>query len=221
MLIYSPMRYIFWDWNGTLVNDAHALCEAFNQLISQRGIRPVSLERYRDIYQHPIKKMYSEVGVDLAAHPFEAMADLWHQLYQDAVAGSALHHDVLSTISALSERGSSHNVVSALPHEVLITQVERFGVRHLFDNVHGISDAFAESKIAQAVQLAERLAARGGEITVVGDSSHDAEVARELSANCVLVARGAESRARLERNGYPVVDDFSFLMALERRWERR
>jgi phosphoglycolate phosphatase len=210
------MRYIFWDWNGTLINDADALCQAFNQLISQRGVEPVSLERYRDIYRHPIKNMYRDVGVDLDAHPFEAMADLWHQLYRDAATESALHHDALSTILALTERGSSHSVVSALPHHFLIPQVERFGVRHLFDNVHGIPDAFAESKVAQAVQLAERLEARGRDITVVGDSSHDAEVARELNANCVLVARGAESRARLERNGYPVVDDFSFLMAIER-----
>jgi phosphoglycolate phosphatase len=207
------MRYIFWDWNGTIVNDAYALCHAFNQLIIESGIEPVSLERYREIYQHPVRKMYREVGVDLDANGFENMAALWHPLYRDAASACVLHHDAVSTISTLAGLGSRHSVVSALPHDFLISQVNRYGIGHLFDYVHGLPDLCADSKIAQAVELAERLGARGEEITVVGDSSHDAEVARELSANCVLVARGAESRARLERNGYPVADDFSVLLS--------
>jgi phosphoglycolate phosphatase len=72
----------------------------------------------------------------------------------------------------------------------------------------------AHSKIETALSMAARLGARGREITVIGDSSHDAEVAKELSANCMLVARGAESRERLEVHGFPVLDDFSGLFKL-------
>jgi phosphoglycolate phosphatase len=103
-------------------------------------------------------------------------------------------------------------VVSALPHDFLGVQVRRFGVEHFFEHVSGIPDQLAHSKVEQAVELAGRLRALGDDITVIGDSSHDAEVARELAAQCILVARGAESRSRLEAHGYPVFDDFSQLI---------
>jgi phosphoglycolate phosphatase len=49
-------------------------------------------------------------------------------------------------------------------------------------------------------------------VTVIGDSSHDAEVARALGAKCILVARGLESASRLQKNGVPVIDSFENLL---------
>jgi phosphoglycolate phosphatase len=203
------MKFIFWDWNGTLVDDAPALWQAFNELATSRGGCTVSFERYREMYRHPVRDMYAEVGVDLKHHSFEAIAAEWHHLYSSLSGASQLQHDALGTLSALRERGSRQMVVSALPHDFLGVQVDRFGVRHFFEHVRGIPDELAHSKVGQAQSLAEALRAQGEDITVIGDSSHDAEVARELGAVCYLVARGAESRKRLESHGYPVFDDFS------------
>ena len=50
----------------------------------------------------------------------------------------------------------------------------------------------------------EQLGVYGKEISLIGDSSHDAEVAQELGARCWLVSHGAESESRLLRTGFPV-----------------
>ena len=42
---------------------------------------------------------------------------------------------------------------------------------------------------------------------MIGDTTHDAEVAREIGAACVLVASGSHSRAALAACGVPVVED--------------
>jgi phosphoglycolate phosphatase len=42
-------------------------------------------------------------------------------------------------------------------------------------------------------------------VTLIGDTLHDAEVARELGCKCVLVAAGHQSEKRLRISGFPVV----------------
>jgi phosphoglycolate phosphatase len=206
------MRFVFWDWNGTLVNDAPVLWRSFNDMVVPRGGSAVTFERYREMYRHPIRDMYAEVGVDLSQYPFESIASEWHERYDTLSVSMRLHHDALMALSLFQRQGSRQMVVSALPHDFLGSQVERFGVGHFFEHVRGIPDQLAHSKVEQAVDLASKLGAKGGDITVIGDSSHDAEVAKELEATCILVARGAESRGRLEGHGYQVLDDFSELV---------
>ena len=60
------MKIVFWDWNGTVVNDVPVLCYSFNLILVTRGVSPISLERHRGIYMHPAHSMYEDVGLDLA-----------------------------------------------------------------------------------------------------------------------------------------------------------
>jgi phosphoglycolate phosphatase len=207
------MKIVFWDWNGTLVNDAPVLWQSFNDMVVPRGGAAVSFDRYREMYRHPIRDMYTEVGVDLDKHAFEEIASEWHERYNTLTGAMQLHHDAVEALSALQVRGSRQMVVSALPHDFLGSQVRQFRVGHFFEQIRGVADQLAHSKVAQARELAERVGADGGDITVIGDSSHDAEVAKELGASCILVARGAESRSRLEAHGHKVLEDFRELIA--------
>ncbi len=206
------MKVVFWDWNGTLVNDATVLCDVFNALIEARGYSPVSLERYREIYRHPVQHMYEDAGVDLSKHDFPELARAWHQEYTSRVGTISLHHDALTALNTLKRRGSRQMVLSALPQSILAESVRQHGVGHFFEYVRGISHFLGDSKVAEGLDLVKTLGVTGAEVTIIGDSSHDAEVARELSARCVLVARGGESRARLEVHGFPVVDSFQSII---------
>jgi phosphoglycolate phosphatase len=84
-------------------------------------------------------------------------------------------------------------------------------IDHFFEQVVGISDKLAEGKVAEGLALKAKLGVSGSDITIIGDSSHDAEVARALDSRCILVARGSESRARLTQAGFPVVDSLEMV----------
>ena len=203
------MEIVFWDWNGTLVNDAPVLCDSFNRILVNRGVSPISLERYREMYRHPIHSMYQEAGVDLIQHPFEQIAEEWHEHYCEHASAIRLHHDSLDVLRTLQGRGTRQMVLSALPRQLLVKLVRSHAVEDFFEQVTGIDDNRADTKVHEGVALVRRLGIKGSDVTIIGDSSHDVDVARELKANCILVARGAESRARLEPHGYPVLDSFA------------
>ena len=209
----SPhMKVVFWDWNGTLVNDASVLCDSFNRVLQKRGIQTVSLDRYREISQHPVQLMYEEMGLDFARHSFQEIAEEWHRHYCDRALDIQLHHDSLNTLQALQLRGARQMVLSALPKDVLTQSVRSYSVENFFEHVVGIHRNRADTKVAEGVSLLRRLGVKGTDVTIIGDSSHDVEVARELKAHCILVARGAESRSRLEAHGFPVLDSFSAII---------
>jgi phosphoglycolate phosphatase len=206
------MKVVFWDWNGTLINDAPVLCDVFNAVVEPHGGARVSLEQYRELYRHPIRSMYEEVGFDFERCSFEELSHIWHTEYQRRVPTIPLHQDSHEALESLKRRGSRQFVLSALPHNLLVESVESFALGHFFEEVCGISNSLGISKVEEGRSLLGRLKLPGSDVTIVGDSSHDAEVAREIAANCILVARGGESRRRLERNGFPVVDSFASLI---------
>lgn len=172
----------------------------------------MTVDRYREIYRHPVRGMYEDAGVNLDVHSFEEIAHEWHEHYNELSKSVALHHDAMQTLEGLRARGSRQMVLSALPQDILANSVKSLGVENFFEHITGVSDKNGAGKIAEGRHLLSRIGVHPSDVTIVGDSSHDAEVAKELSANCVLVARGAESRARLEVNEYPVVDSFSSLL---------
>ena len=69
-----------------------------------------------------------------------------------------------------------------------------------FENISGIEDHYAHSKVEIGKGLLQKIPFSKQEIVLIGDTLHDLEVAEELRVDCVLVANGHQSRKRLENN---------------------
>ena len=50
-----------------------------------------------------------------------------------------------------------------------------------------------------------------GKVLLIGDTTHDFEVARELEIDCILVSHGHQDKERLTQHGVPVFDSFNEL----------
>ncbi len=54
-------KYVFWDWNGTLVNDVYAALASVNDILLRRGREPIDIERYYSLVATPITLFYIEL----------------------------------------------------------------------------------------------------------------------------------------------------------------
>ena len=68
------MKYVLWDWNGTLFNDVVAGMNAANAMLRRRGIPEISMERYRTSFGFPVRNFYTAVGFRLEEEDWDAMA---------------------------------------------------------------------------------------------------------------------------------------------------
>ena len=201
------MKYtdILWDFNGTILSDMEIGIESVNLLLSQRGKRPLSgIEEYRAVFGFPIREYYERIGFDFSAEPYDVLAPLWVAEYMKRMPKAKAFDDVVPVSEAFREAGLRQTVMSASDLEMLRGQLDFLGISDLFDDVWGLDNIKAESKVDIAMQW-KKDNPRSVSL-LIGDTVHDAQVAHECGFDCVLVARGHQSRATLEKTGFPVVD---------------
>ena len=184
---------VLWDWNGTLLDDTEASLAAFNAQLAKRGTPPIAMSFYREHFAFPVKPFYALCGVDPDKEDWDAIAREYHASY--AAEPKDLNREAIDALERVKAAGARQCVLSALRQDLLDAALESFGVRGYFDFAYGSGDLYGGSKLDRARQLAERL--RGLDLVMIGDATHDKEVADALGIRCVLCAQGGHSARRL------------------------
>jgi len=95
-------------------------------------------------------------------------------------------------------------VLSACELGMLNRYLRKLGVREYLNEVMGLDNIHARSKLALAYEWIKNNP--DARVLMLGDTTHDFETAEALGADCVLYAGGHQSRAKLEKCGCPVID---------------
>lgn len=196
-----PHRYqhIIWDWNGTLLNDVSLTVDLINEQLTSLEISPISIETHREFLQFPLEQYYIRLGVDLKQKPFSEINREFHAQYKTQSLGCSLHPLAYQLLSDLKNAGITQSILSAHHQTGLDEQVDHFTVRHFFDCVSGLASSPGTSKIHNGHLLMQRLTIPKNQVLMVGDTSHDYEVAIALGIDCVLIAHGHQHRDILEK----------------------
>lgn len=207
------MKYthLFWDFNGTIFADMIAGMDSTNEMLRERGMREIiSIEEYREIFDFPIKEYYRVLGFDFEKEPYEVLAPLWVDIYNERSKSSTLVDGVLETSRKVRELGLVQVVFSATERTMLLRQMSELGISEYFDQIIGLDNIHAESKLHLAKVWRETNP--DAKILYVGDTVHDAENAKILEADCLLFTGGHQSRGRLSRCGYPLIDSIDKIL---------
>jgi phosphoglycolate phosphatase len=212
--------YLIWDWNGTLFDDVDACVEAINRMIQRRGLPHLETERYRELFQFPVKEYYRLLGFDLAHEDWDAMAREFHAEYAQTAADTDLRAGARDVIRQLSTLRMGMSILSASERKVLMRSLRGVQLEHCFEHIYALDDLYAASKTEVGRQLLKTLGHAPERVWIVGDTTHDHEVALSLGCRCVLVTDGHQCRQRLERCGVPVLESLleipNFLLAATR-----
>ncbi|ACY14222.1 HAD family hydrolase [Haliangium ochraceum] len=202
--------HIIWDWNGTLFDDLELCIAIENQLLAQCGKPTIDRDRYRDCFDLPVRGFYEAIGFTFSAgatQSFEAlMAGFWDAYNARHETECGLHEGALALLSSLSAAGYQHAILSSLPHPQLTAAVARFALDSYFVQVSGHADSSAGSKLERGRALMAALGIAPGKAVLIGDTTHDREVAEALGIDAILVASGHQSPLRLRRTNAPVCE---------------
>ncbi len=195
---------IIWDWNGTLLDDAAIAVATDNEIFRRYGIPLLTLETYRQHFRHPVADFYEEVGVPRKLFP--KLAEEWSPIYETLSRDCPLRKGSEDVIRRLHDAGFRQAIVSASPVEVLRRQVAGYpALAAMMDDVEGLGDAYGASKVALAKGYLERKGIR--DALFIGDTTHDAEVARAAGCPCLLVQGGHQTPDIILASGAEVFPD--------------
>jgi len=199
------IRQILWDWNGTLLDDLEYGMSVRNRTFPAFNLPTIeSVEAYHEQFTFPIRLYYERAGV--TDENFVEVAHAWMGEYVRGFASVPLHADAREVLERFRQAGLRQVMLSATKRDMLREQIAQFEIQHYFHEILGLDNIYAGSKEDIGRQYLESCGIAPGETLMIGDTLHDADVARSIGASCVLVPRGHQSRNILLTAGVPVVD---------------
>lgn len=208
----AAYSHVIWDWNGTLLDDAPWCFQVINGMLARRGLRELpDMSAYHEVFGFPILEYYQKVGFDFTREPFERLAEEYIFLYHSENSSNCqLHPHAQAVLATIHERHISQIILSASEQGNLLSQVSCFDITGYFDEILGISDIFATSKLEVALDYMTR--EKISRAVLIGDTEHDYQVAQRLGVDCLLIANGHQGRERLLACKVPVLDDISCVL---------
>ena len=200
------MKYIIFDFNGTVVDDIDLSLRAINHTAKKylnRG--PITIEEYKDVFTFPVKKYYERVGFDFNKLNWEEVGQCWMDYYQEHQKEAPVFDGVVELLKENHKKGYKNILLSASRIDLLIKQTKELGIYEYFDEILGIDNIYASSKLPIGLKFMEGKNSK--DCVYLGDSKHDLEVAKAMGVRCILVANGHESKERLLKIHDEVCDD--------------
>ncbi|MBX7142854.1 MAG: HAD family hydrolase [Oligoflexia bacterium] len=207
----SRYRHVIWDWNGTLLADAKLSYDIFVEVFEAAGKSCPDYESWREIVHFPISAFYKAFMPEASDDMITRMMEAWARSYEARRSSCGLQPGAERLLFTIQQAGIKQSILSAHTKPELLQAAEEHGVLNCFEEIAALPPGQGgESKAKLGLELIASIEQRYGisksENVIVGDSSHDAEVAHSLGIDCILVARGIFSRKRLQTLGFPVYD---------------
>jgi phosphoglycolate phosphatase len=203
------MKYIFWDFNGTVLDDARLCYDILIEMLIEEERPLVTFEEYLMIFTFPVEAYYAKV-YDLNKTPFVVLAHRFIDRYQPRSLSLKLNPHIIDTIKHFESKGIINILLSASEVQNLEEQLKHYGIGHLFKHVLGTSNIYAKSKVSVGKAFIEKHQIDPKDIVMIGDTLHDAEVAHELGCDIILYTGGHQHPSRLQN--FKNISDFHELI---------
>ncbi len=202
----SVYRHIIWDWNGTLLDDAWLCVEVMNGMLYRRGLPCLTPARYQDLFGFPVIDYYRRLGFEFSREPFDEVGTEFIVGYEKRRNECCLQPGADEVLKQFQKAGLVQSVLSAQKQFTLDEALTSFGIAHFITYKRGISDHYAAGKKEQGSRLMDELDIDPAQVLLIGDTTHDYDVAQAMGVECCLMVSGHHARGKLESCGVPVYE---------------
>lgn len=208
----EKIKQLIWDWNGTLLDDVRMCVNVMNGLLEKYSLPELTCEKYKQVFDFPVKDYYAKLGFDFEVLPFEKVGLEFMDGYFKELPNSPLFPEVPMYLNEFKSLNINQLVLSAMEHNALEDSLDAKGIRSYFSIVQGINNHLANGKVELAKGLIKSSGFSAEESLLIGDTVHDLHVAQSVGSPCVLIANGHFSKDRLLKEHDLVFDSLTDFM---------
>ncbi len=201
-------RHIIFDWNGTLLNDILLAVDVIDKMLVKRGLPGMTVERYSQIFDFPVKNYYQNIGFNFNIESFENIGTEFILEYDKRQYECELQKGSIRFIEKLFHKKLHLSILSAREQSMLEQNLTYYGLMNFFSIVSGLKDHYANGKIENGLKLINESHILPSETLLIGDTLHDFEVAKEMGIDCIFISSGHQSINRLLATGIPIYNCF-------------
>lgn len=190
-------KYIFFDFNGTILDDVDLCLNLLNEMLESKNLAKVSKERYLEIFTFPVIDYYKKAGFTFDGYSFEELASYFIKKYQPASLKCQIYDGLLDLLEYLKEQGYNLIVLSASRIDNLKEQLDYLNLTSYFKDILGTSDIYAKTKLGVLLDYLNSNKIDPSTCLFIGDTLHDYEIAKKVNSVSYLVDFGHQSKQRL------------------------
>jgi phosphoglycolate phosphatase len=195
--LFSGIRAVIIDLDGTMLDTAHDFRVAINRMRDELGLPPLALETIISFVGKGTENLIQRVlAVDYpppqAAQHYEVALASYQKHYLAINGDHATHYpDVIEGLQALKSKGLRLACVTNKPIAFTEPLLEKMGLRAFFSVVYG-GDSLAKKKPdpTPLLQVCTDFDLSPQQVLAIGDSANDAQAARAAGCPVLIVPYG-------------------------------
>lgn len=200
-------KYVIFDFNGTLLNDVDLCLILLNEFLEEQKKDIITLDKYKKIFGFPIKNYYLKAGLSFKEKSFEEYAVIYQDKYAKRIGECRLFDSVIPTLNTLKQKGVKLIVLSATEENNLKEQLKIYKIDKYFDYILGTKNLEGTSKVMVGYNFIKTNHINPNEVILIGDTTHDYEVARKMGVESLLYTLGHQDISVLKSTKAKLIDN--------------
>lgn len=195
----KKFELLVFDWDGTLMDSAAAIVESLQAACLELDLPVPSMERARFVIGLGLTDAMKYLLPDLPATDYAKVVDRYrvHFLHRDG--GTTLFPGAAAMIRELHDAGFLLAVATGKSRRGLDRALAATGVGDYFHVTRCADEGFAKPHPGMLQAVMESLTATPAGTLMIGDTTHDLEMAQAAGVAALAVTYGAHDREALVR----------------------
>lgn len=193
----SPLRalrrfdLIVFDWDGTLFDSTRLITQCIQRAVIDVGGKMPSQQAASYVIGMPMLKALAYAAPDVPAVRYDELAQRYRLHYQAKKDELSLFEGTLPMLSWLKEHQYLLAIATGKSRSGLNLVLQDTSLRALFDASRTSDETAGKPDPRMLFELMQSLAVSPSQTLMVGDTSHDLEMAKRAGCASVAVSFGA------------------------------
>ncbi|MCB1959571.1 MAG: HAD-IA family hydrolase [Rhodocyclaceae bacterium] len=188
---------IVFDWDGTLLDSAAAIVHAIQAASRDLGLPAPDDRRARHVIGLGLEEALRYAVPALAPADYPKMVERYRYHYLTRDHELELFAGAGALVERLAREGWLLGVATGKSRHGLARAMAHSGLGAYFDATRCADECFSKPHPAMLLELMTVLATDPARTLMIGDTSHDLEMARNAGVDAVAISHGAHDLASL------------------------
>jgi phosphoglycolate phosphatase len=194
----SRYELVVFDWDGTLMDSTGVIAQSLRDACADVGIAVPTEEDARFVIGLGLEDTFNHVAPTLDAEGRRRLSERYRFHFLAREAQMPLYAGVIDMLAELHGRGRRLAVATGKARRGLERALDATGLRRWFEATRCADEGFAKPHPDMLLMLLDITGVEPARAVMVGDTTHDLELAANAGIDAVSVSYGAHPASLLE-----------------------